>query len=76
VSLWSRGWSHEIVETLVDPDLTNRWALGLREVGDPVENVTYSLDGVQVSDFVFPSYFGGSGPYDQAGAQTSPAYGA
>ena len=65
-AVWTRAFTHEVAEMLVDPALTTRWRLGLTEVCDPVENVTYSLDGVRVSDFVFPSYFsGGVGPWDQ-----------
>lgn len=38
----------------------------LREVTDPIEHDLYSykINGVTVSDFVFPSWFGGVGPYD------------
>ena len=47
------------------------------EVADPVEadDCGYSIDGVLMSDFVFPSYFGTStqqpvGPYDKTGHLT------
>ena len=46
---------------------------GLVEVCDPVEDQTYQLDGVQVSDFALPSYFGaGPGPWDEADRLTGP----
>jgi len=61
---WSRDFSHEILETLVDPT-TNRdvWRDSVDqavEVADPVEWNGYQLDGVFVSDFVFPSWFAGA----------------
>jgi hypothetical protein len=73
MSVWSRAFTHEIVEMLVDPTDTMRWKLGLLEVCDPVENWTYPLDGVQVSDFVLPAYFtSGPGPWDEAGMLAGP----
>jgi hypothetical protein len=57
---WTVQLSHEVVEMLVDPDLTGD------EVCDPVEEDAYRLDGVWVSDFVTPAWFtGGGGPFDQ-----------
>lgn len=54
--------SHELAEMLVDPFLTRAvqdrqgrfWAL---EASDAVEQLEYEIDGVAVSDFVFPHYF-------------------
>ncbi len=75
-AVWARAFSHEIDEALVDPTDDVRWQFGLEEVCDPVENLTYQLDGVPVSDFVFPSYFSdGSGPYDEMGVLTGPQQG-
>ncbi len=53
---------HELCETLVDPAI-NMWAIGERglvwayEVCDAVEEEEFLLDGVSMSDFVFPAYF-------------------
>jgi endonuclease YncB( thermonuclease family) len=59
---WSVTASHEILETLADPglyrssqDWYNRF-LSI-EVADPVERDVYEINGVQVSNFVLPSYF-------------------
>lgn len=54
--------SHELAEMRVDPYLTRAvqdaagkfWAL---EAADAVEQDEYDIDGVSVSDFVFPEYF-------------------
>ncbi len=63
VESWSRDFSHEILEMLVDPE-TNRavyhGGVGqMVEVADPVEWNGYRLNGVFVSDFVLPSWFAG-----------------
>jgi hypothetical protein len=63
---WSQVFSHEVVETLVDPDgsgalgqpggvdyFTDGTARPL-EVADPVEERGYALDGVYVADFESP----------------------
>ncbi len=59
--------SHEILEMLADPLTTRIFALSdgrsaACEVCDPVEADAfgYAIDGVQVSDFVLPSYFNSS----------------
>jgi hypothetical protein len=66
---WSTDFSHEIVETLVDPvnahyirDLVSNEL----EVADPVEHHAYQLRRVYVSDFVLPAWY--------AGAQTGDCY--
>jgi hypothetical protein len=66
---WSTVFSHEVVETLVDPvnahyirDLVSNQL----EVADPVEHQAYLLRGVYVSDFVLPAWY--------AGAQTGDCY--
>ncbi len=93
---WSCALSHEVVEALVDPTTRRAfahqgadgvWTTGPLEVADPVEQWSYRLDGVWVSDFVFPAYFAGAqwegtdaliapvaapGPYDEAGKLTGP----
>jgi hypothetical protein len=53
---------HELCEMLIDPTAT-LWCEGPRstlwayEVCDPVEQETFNVDGVAMSDFVFPAYF-------------------
>lgn len=59
---WSTTASHEVLETLADPELSlcaqapdgKIWA---REVCDAVENDSYSYAGVLLSNFVLPCYF-------------------
>lgn len=59
---WSRTASHEILELLADP-MCSICAQGpdgqiyACEVCDPVEAFGYEIDGVDVSDWVRPSYF-------------------
>jgi hypothetical protein len=54
--------SHEIAEMLIDPAI-NLWAqdyndtLWAYETADACEEDTFQIDGVPVSDFLFPSYF-------------------
>lgn len=70
---WSITFSHEIMEMLVDPQVNRQVSishgepLGLMEVCDPVEENAYSLDAVEVSDFVTPAYFiaDSRGPWDR-----------
>lgn len=64
---WSITASHEVLEILINP-YTSNCTNGFRlEVGDPVENLSYPApNGVYVSDFAFPSWWGiGVGPSDQ-----------
>ncbi len=55
--------SHELVEMLVDPALNlyskgpNPKMLYAYEVADPVEELAFTLDGIPMTDFVYPSYF-------------------
>jgi hypothetical protein len=71
--------SHEVLEMLADPwgnrfvpgpdiDTSNagREVFYLVEVCDPCENSKYPIDGVQVSDFVRPSFYDRNGvaPFD------------
>jgi len=66
---WRSTFSHEYLELLGDFP-ANFWADmkdGLRDVArelcDPVEGDTYEIDGIPVSNFVYPAYFN---PYASA----------
>jgi len=54
--------SHELLEALVDPHV-NLWADDgsgrefALEVGDPVQDGSYDIHGISVSNYVFPAYF-------------------
>ncbi|HUO62378.1 MAG TPA: hypothetical protein VMT97_01650 [Terriglobales bacterium] len=54
--------SHELAEMLVDPG-DNLWCVGPKgrfyayEVCDPVEQEQFKLDGIPMSDFLYPAYF-------------------
>ena len=55
--------SHELAEMLVDP-LANLYTDGPRgnrlydyEAADPVEELFFPVDGIAMSDFVYPAYF-------------------
>jgi len=55
--------SHELVEMLVDPAI-NLYSIGPNprwlyayESADPVEDVSFAIDGIAMTDFVYPSYF-------------------
>lgn len=79
--------SHEVLEMLVDP-WDNRFTRGpdidtnfqgrqvfyLVEVCDPCEGSHYPIDGVQVSDFVHPSFYDPNGvaPFDRLGTLAGP----
>jgi len=67
--------SHEMCEIVCDPwinawcpDFNDRTRMWIREVCDPVENDddAYTIDGVLMSNFVFPAYYmpDQAGPYD------------
>lgn len=77
---WSVTASHEVLELLADPMIGlcfqapdgRVWA---GEVCDAVENDHYTIDGVEVSNFVLPSYFQppkAKVPYDFLGKIVSP----
>lgn len=71
---WPRAFTHELIEMLVNPTLTRTWRYGQAEACDPVDETTYPVDGIQVSDFVYPSYFTGeAGPWDQASMLNGPS---
>jgi hypothetical protein len=65
--------SHELAELLIDPDADQSVQDGqagwvAKEICDPVEASTFSVNGVAVSNFVTKNWFGGStGPYDYLG---------
>ena len=56
--------SHEVLEMLANPSVANltvNWRDGLlypMEVCDAVQAISYDIDGVEVSDFVLPAWFG------------------
>lgn len=77
---WASCASHELLELLADPlgagaieDPTTGlfWAA---EVADPVEHQTYDIDGVAVSNFVYPDWFvaDSPGPFDHIGLCSKP----
>ena len=69
---WTVTLSHEVLELIIDPiafifvpgpdprDPTNldKFVWHTYEVCDAVEETSYKIDGVEVSNFVTPSYFG------------------
>ena len=63
---WSTPFSHEVMEMSVDPTGQTYYTppdgspAAALEVADPVEERSYRLDGVWVSDFALPSYFAGA----------------
>lgn len=74
--------SHEMCEAFCDPG-AQLWATidgtggqVALEACDPVQDSSYVLKGVAVSDFVLPAYFNPfdtKGPYSRLGAVTAPA---
>ena len=75
--------SHELVEMLVDPAINmmttgpkDSWMYAY-ESADPVEALSFPINGLQFSDFVYPSYFesfrkAGSVKFDEMGKVTRP----
>ena len=75
--------SHELVEMLVDPAI-NMMTTGpdpkivyAYESADPVEALTFPVNGIAMSDFIYPSYFeafrkAGSVKFDQLGKVRKP----
>jgi hypothetical protein len=75
--------SHELVEMLVDPAI-NMMTTGpdaktmyAYESADPVEALSFNVNGIPMSDFVYPSYFEifrkpGSVKFDQLNKVTKP----
>src|SRR5678816_1209033 len=75
--------SHELAEMLVDPAVQmmttgpNQRLTYAYESCDPVEAISFPVNNIQMSDFVFPSYFeifrkAGSVPFDQMGKVRKP----
>jgi hypothetical protein len=82
--IWSvYSASHELVEMLVDPAI-NLLATGPDQIvtyayesADPVEALGFPVNGIQMSDFVYPSYFEdfrqpGSVQFDQMNQVNAP----
>jgi len=75
--------SHELVEMLVDPGI-NLMTTGpdpktvyAYESADPVESLSFPVNGIPMSDFIYPSYFenfhkAGSVRFDQMGKVKKP----
>jgi hypothetical protein len=61
LSYWTVLASHELMEMLADPKLDTVRGGYLQEVADPVRLLAYRVDGVEMSDFVTPDWFDGSG---------------
>lgn len=83
---WTATASHELLEMLADERISTcveglfkgRPCVYALEVADPCEADEYSIDGVVVSNFVFPGYFapgrdGREDRYDFLGRLNSPA---
>jgi len=75
--------SHELVEMLVDPAINllstgpNANLVYAYESADPVEELSFKVKGIPMSDFVYPSYFeefrrARSVKFDQMGKVTRP----
>jgi len=81
--LVSVSTSHELVEMLVDPAINllttgpDPKTIYAYESADPVEALTFKVNGIPMSNFVYPSYFEafhkpGSVKFDEMGAVTKP----
>jgi hypothetical protein len=55
---WRTVVSHELLETLCDPLCTRMAGPYIVEPCDPVEESMYLINGLAVSNFVYPVYFG------------------
>lgn len=67
---WSKAFSHEVLEVIVDPLASFLIKNGNKnvivEICDPVATLSYMVDGIEVADFVFPSWYrNGSAPFDK-----------
>lgn len=73
----SMGLSHELLEAAGDP-YVNAWRDDghgreyAQELCDAVQEQGYTIDGITVSNFVFPPFFapGSAGPFDMLGTVT------
>jgi hypothetical protein len=81
--LLSVSASHELVEMLVDPAINmlttgpDRTIVYAYESADPVEALSFPVNGIPLSDFVYPSYFEdfrqpGSVQFDQMNQVNAP----
>ena len=82
-ALVSVSTSHELVEMIVDPAI-NMYTTGpdsktmyAYESADPVEEITFKVNGIDMSDFVYPAYFEvfrkpGSAQFDHQKKVTKP----
>jgi len=81
--LVSVSTSHELVEMLVDPAINlmttgpDAKAVYAYESADPVESETFPVNGIPMSDFVYPAYFEafhapGSVKFDHLGKVSKP----
>src|SRR5881628_3657800 len=75
--------SHELVEMLVDPAINimttgpDPKVIYAYESADPVEALSFKVNGIPMTDFVYPAYFetfhkAGSVPFDQLGKVKQP----
>ncbi|HTA22368.1 MAG TPA: hypothetical protein VK763_02460 [Terriglobales bacterium] len=75
--------SHELVEMLVDPAINmmttgpDRKLIYAYESADPVEELSFAVNGIEMSDFVYPSFFEafrkpGSAQFDQLNKVSKP----
>jgi hypothetical protein len=55
--------SHEVFEMIVNPKMSASPEGIFKEVSDPVMEDFYDVDGVLISDWVYPSWFSPSGTY-------------
>jgi hypothetical protein len=68
---WTSALSHEALELVADPQLNtlvkgphpakHHAVFHYREVCDPVQSLTYEIDGILVSNFVLPHYYNAQG---------------
>lgn len=71
---WQSVASHEVLEMLGDPHPSTHITTDpgpdgcawIQETGDPVEQSSYQINGIMLSDYVTPAWFtvGALGPYD------------
>lgn len=71
--------AHELAEALVDPHINaasfdGRSKFWATEVGDPVQDESYEIKGIEVSNFVKPNWFNpdATGNFDFLGTRTQP----
>lgn len=67
-SSYSKVLSHELLEMLVNPFLDRYIGIEIysetpgeekviQEIADPVQTTTYQIDGIEVSNFIFPAWY-------------------